>query len=257
MGEYKIGEASWDDDDVSTQERPQGDRKRIPFLRMENGKDYKMRIVSKPYRYYYKWARKSDGKQVKLNSSLTEDCPLAADGEEPSVGWYAKVLYRDPDGKTIPSVLDFGKQIKKGIQAYQKNPDFGQDIHKYDITISKGAKGAMPLYTVQASPPKPLTDEEKAMAKAINKKELDGKENPDYIDLEERCKPLPVETIRKILAGETGGSSAAPAASAPDESGVFEDESVNASESKTETPAPAESSNTESVKADDEDFLDF
>lgn len=259
MSDYKIGEASWDDDHVSTQERPPSDRKRLPYLVMENNKSYKIRIVSKPYRYYYKWTRNAQGKNVKVNSSLTEDCPLCVDGEEPQVGWYAKVLHRDSDGKIVPAVLDFGKQIMKGIKAYQDNPDFGKNVHEYDITIAKGAKGSQPLYTVQASPPKPLSDEEKAIARAINKKEIDGKENPDFIDLEARCKPLPVEVIRKILTGESN-SNENTASTTPDESGVFADESVEAKPATESAPAdstPAESNNTESVKADDEDFLDF
>lgn len=257
MAEYKIGEAGWDEEHVSTQERPPSDRKRIPFLRMENNKSYKVRIISKPYRYYYKWARKADGKQVKLNSSLTEDCPLCADGEEPQVGWYAKALHRDPDAGVVPAVLDFGKQIMKGIKAYQKNPDFGENVHLYDLTITKGPKGSQPLYTVQASPPKPLSDGDKAVAKTINKKEIDGKENPDYIDLEERCKPLKVETIRKILASDTGGESSE-ASSTPDESGVFGDEVVETKkEEPVEAATPAPSANVETSKEEDEDFLDF
>lgn len=266
MSDYKIGEASWDDEDVTMQERPPSDRKRIPFLRMDFNHDYRIRIVSKPYKYYYKWVRNADGKNVKLNSSLTEDCPLTQDGEEPSVGWYAKILHRDSTGKSIPCVLDFGRQIRKAIQKIQNNPDYGKKVHNYDLTISKGTKGDQPLYSVVASPPTPLSDEDKLLAMKINKKEIDGKENPDYIDLEERCKPLPVATIRKILSGDSNSTSTEgdkPAsASQPDESGVFEDETVDSKEStekpetKDETPVAA-AANAETVKAEDEDFLDF
>lgn len=256
-GNYKIGETSWDEEQVSSQRSA---NKKIPFLRMDHNKNYKIRIVSKPYRHYYKWVRNADGKNVKLNSSLTEDCPLCVDGKEPDVGWYARVLYRD-GGKVIPAVLDFGKQIMSGIKDCQKNPDYGEDLHSYDLTIMKGVKGSQPLYRVQPSPPKPLIDDEKAMAKAINKKEIDGEENPDFIDLEERCKPLPVETLRKILSGEQTPSEES--SSGPDESGVFEEETPQVAPKKvvkSVKASPVENvveENTESVKANDEDFLDF
>lgn len=251
MSDYKIGEASWDDDDVSTQERPQSETKRLPFLRMDYKSDYRVRIISKPYKYYFKWVKDANGKNVKLNASLTEDDPLAADGEEPKMGWYAKVLYRNPDGKTVPCVLDFGRQIKKAIRAFQNNPDYGPDVHKYDITITKGKKGEQPLYTVVAAPPKPLTAEEKKLAIKVNKKEIDGEENPDYIDLEERCKPLPAETIRKILTGESSKKESGEE-STVDESGVFDDEPAASTKSD-----PEPESNVSESTEDDEDFLDF
>ena len=251
MSDYKIGEASWDDDDVSTQEKPRSESKRIPFLKMEYKTDYRVRIISKPYKYYFKWIKDASGKNVKLNSSLTEDDPLMADGEEPKLGWYAKVLYRSPDGKTIPCVLDFGRQIKKAIRVFQNNPDYGPNVHKYDITISKGKKGEQPLYTVVAAPPKDLSAEDKKLAAKMNKKEIDGEENPDFIDLEERCKPLSVKTIRKILTGESDDSDDSTASAAADESGVFDDESAT-------TAASTESeTNVTSEAEEDQDFLDF
>ena len=269
MSNFKIGEASWDEEDVSS--RPTGDRKKIPYLKMENGKSYRVRIVSQPYRYYAKWVKLPNGKQAKLNSSLTEDCPLNADGKEVSPGWYARVLHHDGT-KVVPAVLDFGKQIMKAIKAVQANPDYGKSMHTYIITISKGPKGTQPLYTVLPSPPKLMTDEEKDLAKKMNKEEIDGKPNPDFINLAERCKALPVETLRKILAGEAKTPEVSEATEAaenaevkPDESGLFDEDAAPTptptpvvekpaakAAAKAEKPAAAPK-----AKKDDEDFLDF
>lgn len=266
MSSFKIGEASWDEEDVST--RPTGDRKKIPYLKMEYNKSYRVRIVSQPFRYYAKWVKLPNGKQAKLNSSLTEDCPLNADGKEISPGWYARVLSYEGT-KVVPAVLDFGKQIMKAIKAVQANPDYGKQLHTYVITITKGAKGTQPLYTVLPSPPKVLTDEEKDLAKKMNKEEIDGKPNPDFINLAERCKALPVETLRKILAGEAKTPEVAEATEAaenaevkPDEAGLFEEEAAPTPTPVVEKPAAKAAVKTEKAaapkaKKDDEDFLDF
>lgn len=271
MSKFQIGEASWDEEDVSA--RPIGDRKKLPFLKMENGKSYRIRIVSQPYRYYAKWVKLPNGKQAKLNSSLTEDCPLNADGKEASPGWYARVLSYEGT-KVVPAVLDFGKQIFKAIKAVQSNPDYGKSLHTYIITISKGAKGTQPLYTVLPSPPKLMTDEEKELAKKMNKEEIDGKPNPDFIDLAERCKALPVETLRKILAGETKTPEVSEATEAaenaevkPDESGLFDEDVVPTPIPVVEKPSvekpvakaagKTEKATAPKAKKDDEDFLDF
>lgn len=263
MSNFKIGEASWDEEDVSS--RPTGDHKKIPYLKMEYNKSYRVRIVSQPFRYYAKWVKLPNGKQAKLNSSLTEDCPLNTDGKELQPGWYARVLSYEGN-KVVPAVLDFGKQIMKAIKAVQANPDYGKQIHTYIITITKGTKGTQPLYTVLPSPPKALTDEEKELAKKINKEEIDGKPNPDFINLAERCKALPVETLRKILSGEAKTSETAEATEAaenaeikPDETGLFEEDTAPVSAPVVEKPAAKAAGKTTAPKAkkDDEDFLDF
>ena len=52
----------------------------------------------------------------------------------------------------------------------------------------------MPLYTVEPSPHKPLTDAEKQVVA-----NSDDPEHEDYIDLESRIKPLTADTLNKIL----------------------------------------------------------
>lgn len=235
MADYKIGQTTWEEDDVVVQGGKFEKAKPMPLLRMENGKQYTVRIISKPYRYYAKWVIIASGKKIKLNSALTPDCPLCQDpADQPKLARYIRALYRSPDGKTEYKILDIGVQIYNGIKKIQNIPAYGKDVTKYDITIDKGAQGAQPLYTVQALPPTPMTPEDLAIAKKYSVEKNGDTPNPDYISLEERCKPLPVETIRKIIAStgeKSDKSSKAAKASADPEAGVFEE--------PESTPAPA------------------
>lgn len=236
MRDFKIGEASWDEQEV--QGRPKASRKKIPFLTMKNDTSYRIRIVSKPYRYFYKWVKNAAGKNLKLNSSLTEDCPLLVDGAKPDTGWYTVILYREGD-KTVGAVLDFGRQIRKAIEQIQSNADYGKDVSKYDLTITKGVPGSQPLYTVIAAPPKELSEADKVLVRALTSPELDGKANPDFIDLEERCKPLSVEVLRKILAGEVAEGTEAATASAVASEPEVEAEVFGAPQAEPVVPPPA------------------
>jgi len=243
--EYKTGSQEWGDaDDV------QGGKfeKRVPLpvLKMSNGQDYRVRIISKPYRYYASWVElsRADGSKIKMkiNSSLTPDCPLNELGVPPKLGRYIKVIYRNPGGKAEYRVLDAGTQIYNGIKKIQKNPDYGQDVSKYDITISKGPKGQMPLYNILPSPPTALSDDDKLVAQKANVKEIEGKVNPEYIDLEERCKPFTVEVIRKIIQSATtpkDGKGGKPSTLAAQETGVFGEEEGGEAEGAAAKAIPA------------------
>lgn len=260
---YKVGEASWDEEQVSSNNRER--RKPLPILKMSNNTSYTVRIISKPYRYYAKWVETANKKKIKLNSSLTPDCPLCQDGEQPKMGRYIRVLYRDPTGKVEFRVMDIGSQIYTGITAIQKIPEFGKDPSKYYVTITKGPQGAQPLYTVNGLPPSEMTEADKAIAKQYG-----VKGSPDYFDLEEYCKPLPPETIRKILTGAPSAAKGGKATKPADpEAGLFE----GAEEGEAETPpavvaaaapvaakaveAPAKTAKAAPAAGKDEFLLDF
>jgi len=269
MSDYKVGETTWDEADVPSQGKFEKTAP-LPILKMENNKSYTIRIISKPYRYYAKWVVASTGKKVKILSSLTPDCPLCADGVQPKLGRYIKVLYRpEPEGtKPELRVLDCGSQIYSGVKKIQGISAYGKDVSKYDLVISKGSKGQNPLYGVNALPPQAMSEVDIEVARKYNAKQLDGKDNPDFIDLEVRCKPLSVEVIRKILEkigskgpsietaeggvfGETEGDEPAPVA-APPAKVVAKAAAVPAAEVVTPAPKAA-------VKpgAKAEEFLDF
>lgn len=224
---YKVGETTWDEADVPTQGKFEKTAP-LPILKMEYNKSYTIRIISKPYRYYAKWVVASTGKKVKILSSLTPDCPLCTDNVQPKLGRYIKVIYRPENGKPEFRVLDCGSQIYSGVKKIQGISAFGKDVSKYDIVLSKGSKGQNPLYGVNALPPSAMTEEDIAIARKYNARTIDDKENPDFIDLEVKCKPLPVEVIRKIL--EKIGSKGPTIETA--EAGVF-------GEGEGDDPAPA------------------
>lgn len=220
MANYQTGQASWEDDDVVVQGGKFEKVKPMPLLRMEYNKSYRIRIISKPYRYYAKWVKTAKGKKIKLNSSLTPDCPLCLDGIQPKLGRYIRVLYRNPTGTTEFKILDCGTQVYTGIKKIQDNADYGKDVSKYDLTISKGAEGSQPLYSVIPSPPAPMSDNDIVVAKSAMEKLADGTLNPDYINLEERCKALPVDVLQKIL-GAGAKTEAVDAPAADPEQGLF------------------------------------
>jgi len=233
--DYKVGETTWDEADVPAQGKFEKTAP-LPILKMEYNKSYTIRIISKPYRYYAKWVVASTGKKVKILSSLTPDCPLCTDNVQPKLGRYIKVIYRPDNGKPELRILDCGSQIYSGVKKIQGISAFGKDVSKYDVVLSKGSKGQNPLYGVNALPPSAMTEEDISIARKYNARMIDEKENPDFIDLEVKCKPLPVEVIRKIL--EKIGSKGPSIETA--EGGVFsEGEGEESAPAAKPTPAPA------------------
>ena len=249
MGKYKVGEVGWDEDDV-----PAG-RSSIPFLQMEYKKAYKVRILSKPYRYYHHWVNLPNGKKTKVNCAL-ENCPACGD-EGPKLNRFIRAILKNDNQASEPCVLDIGPQIFKQLKDLSTNPSWGP-LHEYDILLKKGKKGDNPLYSIAPEPKSKLTDADKAIATKINKAELDGKPNPDFIDLERLCQPWTLDKIKTALA--SGGEGAAPAAATASDDDVFGDD-------KKSTPAPVEKSSkktekkeeakTETSSEDDNDFLDL
>lgn len=243
IGKYRVGEVGWDEDDAPTS------RASIPFLKMEYKKSYKVRIISKPYRYYLHWINTPNGKR-KVNCAL-EDCPACGD-EGPKLNRYVKGLLKSDNGKSEVVVLDIGSQIYKQLKQLNESSSWGA-LQDYDITISKGAKGANPLYTVQPEPKTPLTDEEKNLAKKVNKKEIDDKENPDYIDLERMCQPWTIDRIKKSQTGEDFSDNS----KEKKEEGASDNEIFDDEPSDTKEETKKESAKVEESDEDDDDFLDL
>lgn len=196
------GKVSWGSDEL----KPTGGReegKKIPFLQMSgNDKSWKVRVVSEdPIRYYCHFTQNSKGGTVKVNCTLDDQCPVSIEktktvcgGTQADARFYLKVIDRT-DG-TI-KVLDVGKQIINGIGELIQNPEYGH-CKNYDITINKGAKGSMPLYTVTAARQNtPITPEEQILIDNSG-----NSEHEDFIDLDQRAKPLGADAILKILGIE-------------------------------------------------------
>lgn len=207
----KVGKVSWDSPDMKTNNSSNEETKKIPFLTMSGyGKSWKVRVVSEdPLRYYCHFTTDKSGKIVKVNCTLNDDCPVFIEktktpcaGNQPDTRYYLKVIDRAAQAKPrddnpVIKVLDVGKQIINAIGEYISNPEYGHCLN-YDITINKGEKGTMPLYTITpARQNTELTTEEQQL--------IANSEDPDHedcIDLESRIQPLTGETVQKILGLE-------------------------------------------------------
>lgn len=196
----QVGSVSWSSPSDGASRSEEG--KKLPFLDMKDfNKSYKMRVVSdNPMMYHCHWVSSHDGRNVKVNCTLTKDCPVVDSNTKTRCGgtssqtrYYIKVLDRS-DGQI--KVLDIGTQIFKQIVDLHLDEEWGHSKH-YDISIKKGAKGDNPLYSVIPGVKKPLTDDEAELVRASS-----DPSDEAFIDLESRCKPLSADVINKILTGQ-------------------------------------------------------
>lgn len=197
----QVGKVSWDSPVVNIASSSREEVKKIPFINMNGyNKSWKLRVVSEePLHYLCHFTVDKNGKPIKVNCSLTDDCPVMVErtktqcqGTQAESRFYLKVIDRE-DNKV--KVLDVGRQIVNAIGSLISNPDWGH-CKDYDIKIIKGKEGSNPLYKVEPSPHKPLSSEEEQMV--MNS---ENPEHEDYIDLESRTKPTSVEVLNKILKG--------------------------------------------------------
>jgi hypothetical protein len=236
----EVGKVAWSSSSIGSNNKGDEKMKKIPFLSMEGyGKSWKVRILSEePLRYWCHFTADKNGSTVKLNCTLDASCPVRVEktktvcaGNQAEARYYLKVLDR-ADNKV--KVIDVGRQIVSAIGNLIDNADWGH-CKGYDVTIKKGEKGAMPLYTVEPSPHKALTDEEVSLAYCS-----DNPEHPDFIDLESRIQPLDSDTANKILRG----SNFTPPTS-----------SSSSSSTRSSTPTPLAKSVPKVTKSkDDDDF---
>lgn len=236
----QVGETTWSV--PSSGNRRGDDRKPFPFFKMEDyGKSYKMRVVSdKPAMYHCHWTTGPDGGNIKVNCTLTKDCPvLNADkvrcaGTAAQSRYYVKVIDR-ADGEI--KVLDIGTQIFKQIVDLHNDEEWGHSKN-YDISVKKGNKGDNPLYSVIPGVKKPLTDAEQAKVDASN-----DSEGENFIDVKSRCQALTAETITRILTGESSEPKA--------RAGRTADQAAPAPKAQ-KTPEPAVATPTGTTEEDDQ-----
>jgi hypothetical protein len=194
----KVGKVAWSSPALNNNTTEE--TKKLPFLDMKGwNKSWKGRVVSEdPLRYWCHFTTDKTGKSVKVNCTLSDDCPVMIEktktpcgGLQAEARYYIKLLDR-ADGKI--KVLDVGKQVVNAIGELISNPEYGH-CRNYDITINKGKEKDNPLYkVVPARSNAPLTAEEAQLV--ANTEDPD---HEDFMDLEARIQPLTIETVRKIL----------------------------------------------------------
>jgi len=225
----KVGEVGWEDVEMPKNDGTGRPKSGGLFLNMKDPGNYKIRIVSKPHQYYCHWVEIDlpGGKKQrkKVNATLDGNDPICIDqGKGPQIKWLFKVLFRDPKEGTVLRLLDAGPQIVAQIKKLHNDKENFGTVSKYDIIISKGAKGANPLYTIQATgnekSPQPLTQDELKLVK-----ESSDKNSDKFVDVEKMCKPWTAQQILDAMSGKKSDDKAAVPATAGVSSGdnLFED----------------------------------
>jgi hypothetical protein len=161
------------------------------YMRLEEGKN-KFRIVSDAIFGFEYW--KEDGKPMRLKQAPIEkpkDIRLNDDGSYTIKHFWAfSVINRNDLGGVIQVLELTQPSIMRNIQDLINSEDWG-DPKGYDITIARTGKGLETRYTVQPSPHKELTKEEKDLIKktTVNLEVLFTGGNP----FEDKVKIAPVD----------------------------------------------------------------
>lgn len=156
MATKVVGKLSdWEDGDTGSNS---------DFMNLEEGSNV-VRIITNPYQFYVAWCKDASGQNRKIKSAM-ENCPLVERGENVVPRWYVGVIDRKTNS---PKIVELSRQAFQSIVNLKKKEKWG-DPRKYDIDIERHPKGSQPLYTVSPEPKEPLTDAEKAMAKAFLEK---------------------------------------------------------------------------------------
>lgn len=149
------------------------------YMKLEEGNN-KFRIVSEAVIGFEYW--NENNKPVRLKENPSEkpaDIRLNEDGSYTIKHFWAFVVIdrNDLSGVKILELTQPG--IMRNIEDLINSEDWG-NIEDYDITINRKGKGLETRYTVQPSPHKPLTKEEKEMVKnsPVNLEALFYNENP-------------------------------------------------------------------------------
>lgn len=124
----------------------------------------KFRVVSPMIFGYIYWT--NDKKPVRLKAmpkNKPENIQLNAD-DSYSINhfWAFSVIDRNDLGGVIKILEITQNGVKRAIEEYLQNPDWANPFD-YDITITGKGSGLERRYTVQPSPHKPLTAEEKKL----------------------------------------------------------------------------------------------
>ena len=212
--EVVYGEIDWNSGDTAESQKTE-------FMKIEQGKSL-VRIMGNPHQFYTHWLDLPDGKKRKITSPLSSPAMVkkledAGFGKKPR--WIVKVLDRSDDKFKL---LEIGSQIYKGIRELFNHPKWGP-VTSYDVTITRGAPGTQPLYTVTPDPKEPLDASLKQAFIEFN----------DKVDVSAITKETDVATICDLMGWNEDGSS--------------KSKSTNKTASKQQAPAVDE----------DADFFNF
>lgn len=171
-----------------------GRRGESPYAELQEGANY-FRVVSQKFYgtlMYYAWGRFQ--KSADEYGSDESICPLGQEKDEKGQFFKARPYYlfkaiERSTGKL--KILRVGRQLAQMMKTYATSESWGP-LANYDICITKGPKGAQPLYMVAPIPPKPLSEEDKELIAN------------DTIDLEKHAAPTQVKWVQKFIDDHHG-----------------------------------------------------
>jgi len=196
-----FGEVDWNAADSGT---------KSDFIRLEEGENT-VRVMGNPVQFYIHWVVTPDGARRKVNSPVESPellRKLEDSGFKRQPRWLIKVLERTDDEFRI---LEVGPQIYNGVKALYNNSRWGK-VTAYDLTISKGAKGSQPLYSVTPNPKEPLSSDFKARFVDFN----------DRVNVEKLIAPSTGEEVREVMSWSAEDVSAAVSDTATDDDFDFD-----------------------------------
>lgn len=158
------------------------------FMKNFESGDNKFRVLAPPITGFEGWTE-VDGKNKPIRWS-----------EEPSAEEIAEYDIRPDENSGKPKIKGFvaylvwnyaeacyqvlsitQKSVIKLIDAYRDNEEYGKDLSKYDITVTKKGDGLNTDYTVVASPPKAISkDIADEVAEGIATCNLDAMYDGEY-----------------------------------------------------------------------------
>ena len=201
MTSMVFGEVDWNSADSGT---------KSDFIRLEEGENT-VRVMGNPVQFYIHWVVTPDGSRRKVNSPV--DHPelvrrLEDSGFKRQARWLIKVLDRTDDEFRI---LEVGPQIYNGVKALYNNSRWGK-VTAYDVTISKGPKGAQPLYSVTPNPKEPLSSDFKAKFVDFN----------DRVNVEKIISPAAATEVAEVMGWSLGDTDTASLEAASDDDFDFD-----------------------------------
>jgi len=145
-------ELDWSSSQLS---RKAQEQETVDYYKIQEG-DNLLRIAGKPSKIEVHWEDTIDGGKRRIVCPGA-GCPICAKGSKPKSRYQCKVI--DRRDNTV-KMLDVGLSIISQIQAYAKEPDYG-DPTKYDIKLKKEGKGLDTRYTtIPSRNMEPLTEEQ-------------------------------------------------------------------------------------------------
>lgn len=146
-------------------ELPKGDGSQ--FMKLDEEGQYRIRIMT-PAKIGWEWWDKSTEKakvfRVRNEAEVPEAVKKVKDKRNRAKEFWGFIVY-NYNAEAFQLLTITQATIKKALMGLLDDADFGKDITSYDVKVTRDDSSGRTVYSVQAAPPKPLTDELKELYK--------------------------------------------------------------------------------------------